>query len=103
MSVSVQDKKLEIKLNQYGELVEPKIENLLNIVDNTREIDVDIFDTDPISGYIFVNFMKIKNYGDHLNVIEKYRSPLGEIQIEKTYENVKPSELLKLLFPHTFK
>jgi hypothetical protein len=103
MSVSVQSQKLEINLNQYGELVEPKMENLLDIVDNTREIDINIFDTDPMSGYIFVNFMKIKNYGDHLNVIEKYRSVVGEVIIEKTYRNIKPSTLLKILFPDTFK
>jgi predicted RNA binding protein with dsRBD fold (UPF0201 family) len=103
MVLPIQDKKLEIKLNPYLEIVEPKMSNLLEIVDNMREIDVDVFDTDPISGYIFVNVMRLINYGDHVKVVEKYESPLGEVHVEKVYENVKPSDVLRMLFPQTFK
>lgn len=89
--------------NQHGELVEPRLSNLLEIVDGTKEIHVNVLDTDPISGGIFVNVAKLINYGDHVKVIKKYGSLLGKIEIEETYRNIKPSEVLKMLFPNTFK
>jgi len=101
--LSIQNQKIEINLNQYGELVEPKLPNLLEIVDNTKEIYINILDTDPMSGGVFVNVLKLINHGDHVKVVERYKSPLGEITIDKHYENAKPSDILKLLFPYTFK
>jgi len=99
----MQVQKIEIKLGTSLELVEPKDKDLLIKVDNSREINIDVLDPDPVTGYIFINILKIINYGDHILVREIYRSPLGEITIDKHYENAKPSEVLKMYFPHTFK
>jgi len=103
MSVSISNRKIEINLNSYMEIVEPKVGNLLDIVDNSKEICINILNTDQMSGGIFENVLKIVNYGDHIIVTEKYHSPLGEIYVEKHYEDVKPSAILKILFPDTFK
>jgi len=103
MSLSIQNQKLEIQLNTYLEVVEPKDKNLLDIADNTKEIVVSVFNPDPVSGYTYDDILRIINYGTHIRLTEVYRSPLGEITIERFLFNVKPSSILKLLFPNTFK
>ena len=94
---------IEIKLNTSLELVEPKSTNLSDLIDNAKNIVVSVLDPDPISGLIFLDILKIINYGDHIKVEEKYRSPLGEIIIERILHNIKPSVFLRLIFPSTFK
>jgi len=103
MALSIQNQKLEIKLNTYLEVVEPKDKNLLDIADNSREIVVSVFTPDPESGYVIDDILKIVNYGTHVKLVEYYRSPIGEISIERVIDNTKPSTVLKMLFPNTFK
>ena len=94
---------VEIKLNTNLEIVEPKSTNLTDLVDNAKNIVVSVLDTDPISGGIFLDVLRLINYGDHIVEREIYRSPLGEVTIERVWDGIKPSALLKLLFPNTFK
>jgi len=103
MALSIQNRKLEIKLNTYLEVVEPKDKNLLDIADNSKEIVVSVFNPDPVSGYVFDEILRMTNYGDHVKLNEVYRSPLGEVNIERVIDNAKPSTVLKVLFPNTFK
>ena len=99
MQESKVNQKLEIKLNMFMELVEPRIPNLLDYVDNVDEVDVYVMNGD----YTDDRILKINSYGDHVKVWEFYKSRIGEVTIERVIHNKKPSEVLKVLFPDTFK
>jgi hypothetical protein len=94
---------IEIKLNTNLEIIEPKVKNLGELVDSAKNITVSMLDPDPVSGGIFINILKVVNYGGHVRITEKYRSPLGIVELTRTLDNVKPSQVLKMYFPHAFK
>jgi len=96
--VNSQEQKVEIRLNMFLELISPK-EDILNKIDDVREISVSVANPD----YSEDTILDIINYGDHLKIVERYRSPLGEINVIKVLDDVKPSVVLKLLFPNIFK
>ena len=99
MATPVLDEKIEIHLNMFLELVNPKTKDVLDKVNSVREISISVMNSD----YSEDTVLDIVNYGDHLKLIEKYKSPLGEINVVKVLDNVKPSQVLKMLFPDIFK
>ena len=91
--------KIEIHLNIYMEVVSPKMTNLLDEVDKVGEVVIYIRNMD----YTYNRVMDIINYGTHVKIVEYYRSQIGEVSVERVLHNVKPSAVLRLLFPNSFK
>ena len=99
MSVVALNGKMELELNAYLVLVNPKTKDVLDKVDNVKEIYVFVDNIDYTQDMV----LKIINYGDHIRVIEHYKSVIGEVNIERAFDNIKPSMILRMLFPSTFK
>jgi len=99
MSTILSEERIELYLNIYLELRRPKEKDILDKIDNAKEIVVFVDNID----YTHDRVLTIKNYGTHIRVIEYYNSRIGEVTVERSYDNIKPSTFLKMLFPNTFK
>jgi len=89
---------VDIRLNKYLELIEPKNINISE-VDTVEQINVYVVD----DAYFHYWVLTIKNYETYIKVMEHYESPIGDIYVEKRFYGVKPSDLLRVLFPKLFK
>jgi len=86
---------VEILLNKYLELISGNISD----IDSEKEIVIYVTDGE----YHHQRILTLVNYGNHIRVKEHYESYLGEVEVDKEIFGVKPSEVLRLYFPHLFK
>jgi len=99
MSTSTLNEEIELYLNIYLELRDPKTKDVLDKVDNARKVTVFVDNPD----YTYDKVLTIFNYGTHISVIEYYKSRIGEVTVERSYVNIKPSTFLRMILPNTFK
>jgi len=88
---------MDLRLNKYLELIEPKNINISE-VDTMEQVNVYIVD----DNYFHYWVLTIKNYETYIKVMEHYESPIGEVFLEKRFHSVKPSDILRVLFPKLF-
>jgi len=89
---------VDIRLNKYLELIDPKNVDMSK-VDSAEQINVYVVD----DNYFHYWILTIKNYGAYIKVVEHYESYVGEVFLEKRIYGVKPSDILRVLFPKLFK
>ena len=89
---------VDIYLNKYLELINPKEIDISNI-DNVEQVNVYVVD----NNYFHYWVLTIKRYEMYVKLIEHYESPIGEVFLEKRIYGVKSSDVLRLLFPKLFK
>ena len=89
---------MDLRLNKYLELIEPKNINISE-VDAMEQINVYVVNDD----YLHYWVLTIKRYETYIKIVEHYESYVGEVFLEKRFYGVKPSDLLRVLFPKLFK
>jgi len=89
---------IDIRLNKYLELTDPKNVDISE-VNNVEQINIYVID----DNYFHYWVLTIKKYETYIKIVEHYESPIGEVFLEKRIYGVKPSDVLRLLFPKLFK
>ena len=103
MTQQVNSDVLEIYLNGFGQPIQEKIISETEV--NSRliiEVYVATGYLASIDSFAWDKILEIKNYGDHVRVQEFYKSFLGELAVDKILYGVKPTDVLKMLFPNLY-